>query len=180
MPPMAEPAWDDLITVGRVARAHGNRGHVIVDPDTDFPARRFREGATLRVRRGGRVETLTVEAVRFHRGRPIVGFREIGTMTDAEALARAELRVPAADLEALPEGQYYRHDLVGCQVMTRSGVHVGRVVRVEGDWQSSRLAVDADGREVLVPLAAEICVRIDLVAREIVIDPPEGLLDLNR
>jgi len=177
---MSDAAWDEMATVGRVARAHGNRGQVIVNPETDFPESRFREGRVVWVRRGGRLEPLTVRAVRFHQGRPIVGFGEVVSMAEAEALAGTELRIPADELAALAEGQFYRHDLVGCQVTTRAGEPVGRVARVEGDWQSSRLVVDTVGGEVLVPLATEICVRIDPAAREIVIDPPAGLLDLNR
>ena len=166
--------------MGRVARTHGNRGAVIVNPDTDFPEARFREGRVMHVRRGDRVETLTVATVRFQGGRPIVGFREIGTMTDAEALAGAELRVAESELTPLPARTYYRHDLVGCRVVTTGGLVVGTVKAVEGPLDQSRLVVDAPDGEVLVPLAQEICVRIDPERREIAIDPPEGLIDLNR
>ncbi len=62
---------------------------------------------------------------------------------------------------------------------TRGGETLGAVVRVDGGWHGSHLVVDRGGRELLVPLAGEICVRIDPTAREIVIDPPEGLLDLE-
>ena len=66
---------------------------------------------------------------------------------------------------------------MGCRVVTRAGETVGSVLRVDGGWHGSHLVVDRDGRELLVPLAREICVRIDPTAREIVIDPPAGLLD---
>jgi 16S rRNA processing protein RimM len=176
---MDDAAWDAMATVGRVARTHGRFGRVIVNPETDFPESRFRAGQVLWLRRGGRVEALTIEVVRFHQGRPIVGFGGVGSMMDAEALAGAELRVPVADLAPLADGQYYRHDLVGCRVTTRGGETVGVVVRVDGGWHGSHLVVDRGGRELLVPLADEICVRIDPASREIVIDPPEGLLDLD-
>ncbi len=177
---MTGRAWDDLVTVGRVARTHGNRGAVIVNPETDFPEARFSEGRVLHVRRGERVETLTVASVRFQAGRPIVGFREVGTMTDAEALAGAELRVVESELAPLPARTFYRHDLVGCRVMTTDGRVMGTVKAVEGPLEQSRLVVDAPGGDVLVPLAETICVRIDAERREITVDPPEGLIDLNR
>jgi 16S rRNA processing protein RimM len=172
--------WDDMVTVGRVARAHGRYGHVIVNPETDFPESRFRRGSVLHAWKDGRLVTLTIEAVRFHQGRPILDLRGLTTITDAEALAGAELRVPVAELTPLPAGQFYHHDLVGCRVATGDGMVVGEVARVESGSHGSRLVVEASGSEVLVPLARDICVRIDPVAREIVIDPPEGLLDLNR
>jgi 16S rRNA processing protein RimM len=177
---MDEAAWNEMVTVGRVARAHGNRGHVIVNPDTDFPESRFRVGGVLWARREGRAAPVTIEAVRFHRGRPILGLSGVASMNEAQAMAGVEFRVPAAALEPLGEGEFYRHDLVGCRVTTPDGTRVGTVLRVEGDRAISRLVVEAGGGEVLVPLAAEICVRIDPAAGVIVIDPPEGLLDLNR
>jgi len=177
---MDEAAWDEMVTVGRVARAHGIRGHVIVNPETDFPEARFQPGARLWMARDGRVVPVTIERVRFHQGRPILGLAGVETMNDAGALAGLELRVPADALQPLGDGEFYRHDLVGCRVSARDGTPVGTVLRVEGDRGSSRLVVAAGGGEVLVPLAVEICVRIDPAAGEIVIDPPEGLLDLNR
>ena len=173
-------AWDGMAAVGRVARTHGNRGAVIVNPDTDFPEARFSEGRVFYVRRGDEVDALTVATVRFQAGRPILGFLEITTMTAAEALAGLELRVPEAELEALPPHTFYRHALVGCRVVTGAGVLIGRVAAVEGERESSRLVVDTPAGEILVPLALEICRRIDPEAGEIVIEPPEGLLELNR
>jgi 16S rRNA processing protein RimM len=172
-------AWDEMVVVGRVARAHGNRGHVVVNPETDFPDERFRAGSTVYVRRQDRVEPLVMTAVRFHGGRPIVGLDGIGTMNEADALAHAELRVPPDALHVLPAGSFYRHDLVGCTVRTTGGCEIGRVTGVEGPACGSRLVVDGSRGEVLVPMAREICVGIDLAARTIVIEAPDGLLDLN-
>jgi 16S rRNA processing protein RimM len=172
--------WDDYALVGRVARAHGNRGQVIVNPETDFLEERFRPGAVLRVWRGSRIEALRITEVRFHRGRPIVAFEGVATMNDAEAMAGLELRVPSGDLEPLPEGVFYRHDLVGCRVETRSGTLVGHVSAVEGEYGASRLVLRDPAGEVLIPLAAHICVRVDIGSRLIVVDPPEGLIELNR
>ena len=171
--------WDEMALVGRIARTHGNRGHVIVNPETDFPERRFQVGGVLYRRRGGRIEAMTIDAVRFHQGRPIIGIRGVTTMCDAEELADGELRVPTETLTALPTGVYYRHDLVGCIVRTVAGANVGTVVEVEGSLGKSRLVIRSTGDEVIVPLTATICVRIDPATRMIVIDPPEGLLELN-
>jgi 16S rRNA processing protein RimM len=171
--------WDEMLVVGRVARSHGNRGHVIVNPETDFADDRFRIGSIVYVRRPDRVEALELTAVRFQRGRPIVGLRGVETMNDAEALAGADLRVPSDALHTLPAGSFYRHDLVGCSVRTIGGREVGCVKGVEGPIQGSRLIVESTGGEVLVPMVEGICVRVDVAGRTIVIDPPDGLLELN-
>jgi 16S rRNA processing protein RimM len=173
--------WDDMALVGRIARAHGIRGQVIVNPETDFPDERFRQGAELFIRRNGVVEAVRLTAVRFQNGRPVIGIDGIRTANDAGELAGLELRVPAETLRPLPAGMFYRHDLVGCRVETREGRPVGIVKDVEGTIGGSRLVVtDEDGREVLIPLAAEICTVIDPAAKRIVVDPPAGLLEANR
>jgi len=173
------PRWDAMAVVGRIARAHGNRGQVIVDTETDFPELRFRSGAELFVRRGGTVDVLTLTTVRFHRDRPVVGFAGVDGMNDAEALAGLELRVPVDRLAPLPAGSFYRHDLVGCEVASTSGERVGVVTAVEGTAPGSRLVVKGVRGEILIPLAAEICTTIDPAAKRIVVEPPEGLLELN-
>src|SRR5689334_21087213 len=99
--------------VGRIARAHGNRGQVIVNLETDFPSQRFRPGAELFVERRGAIGALRISSVRFQHDRPVIGFEGVETMDDAEALAGLELRVPVASLTPLPGGTYYHHDLVG-------------------------------------------------------------------
>lgn len=171
--------WDAMAVVGRVARAHGIRGQVIVNLETDFPAERFQPGAELFVNRSGRAEPITVTTVRFQHDRPVIGIEGVGDMNAATALAGLELRVPVYRLAALPRGIYYRHDLVGCVVETESGQPVGTVSDVEGTMGGSRLVVATRTGEVLVPMAEEICRTIDTAAKRIVIDPPEGLLELN-
>jgi len=171
--------WEDMVVVGRVARAHGNRGEVIVNPETDFPDIRFRTGSELQVRRGDAIDTLKVAGVRSHQGRPVVVFEGVSTMDAAEALAGAELRIDAEAMRPLAAGEFYRHELVGCRVETTDGRKLGDVRRVEEGSGVDRLVVSGARGEILVPLARDICVTIDAASRRIVIAPPDGLLELN-
>ena len=168
----------ELLLVGRVARAHGNKGQVIVNPETDFPGERFAAGNRLVVDHGGQQVERRIASVRFQQGRPIIALDGVETMNDAEALAGAELKMPVGELAPLPGGTYYRHDLVGCEVRTKDGQVVGTVTDVEGSLERSRLVVARKGGELLVPMVETICVEVDPAAKRIVIDPPEGLLDL--
>jgi 16S rRNA processing protein RimM len=151
---------------------------VIVNPETDFAEDRFVEGRTLIVEHAGRTIERRIAAVRFQQGRPIIALEGVGTMNDAEALAGAELKVRAEALPPLPAQTYYRHDLVGCEVRTRDGQAIGTVTGVEGPLERSRLVIARKGGEVQVPMVDSICVSVDPAAKTIVIDPPEGLLEL--
>jgi 16S rRNA processing protein RimM len=174
-----ERQWEDMAVVGRIARPHGIRGQVIVNPETDFPEDRFAVGATLFARRGDRVEPFTVTASRIQQGRPVIGLEGIADMNAAQELAGLEFRVPVETLAVLPEGTFYHHDLVGCVVTTADGTAVGTVSAVEGGAGNTRLVVQSDKGEVLVPLAVDICTSIEPAAKRIVVAPPEGLLELN-
>jgi 16S rRNA processing protein RimM len=174
--------WDAMAVVGRIARAHGIRGQVIVNPETDFPDKRFKAGSQLFTKRGaspGDIVPVVLTTVRFQNGRPVIGLEGVETMNDAETLAGLELRVPVEELEPLPDGTFYRHDLVGCQVVTGGGEAVGTVESVEGSVAGSRLVVAGAKGEILIPLVNDICRTIDIEGKKIVIEPPEGLLDLN-
>lgn len=171
--------WDDMVLVGVVARTHGNRGEVILNSLTDFPDLRFHVGARLFGRKGdGPTETLLVTSVRFQQGRPILGLAGIGSISEAERLAGIELKVPSSDQGPLPDGHYYHHQLIGCEVVTAAGERVGRVSEVQGDGNATRLVVRGPRAEVLIPLAQEIC-RIEIEAKRIVVTPPAGLLEVN-
>jgi 16S rRNA processing protein RimM len=172
-------AWDDLVLVGRIARPHGIRGQVVVTPETDFVEERFQPGATLCCRTALGDEQLRVVAMRVQKGRPIVAFDGFATIEDVERLSGCELRVPESSLRPLDDGVYYVHQLVGCVVDTIEGNRVGTVARVDGGARGSLLVIDGPRGEVLIPLAADMCVEIDTEARRIRVNPPEGLLELN-
>ena len=168
-----------MVLVGRIARPHGLRGQVVVNPETDFVEDRFVTGATMWTRSDRGDETLTIRSARVQSGRPIVGFDGFASIDDVERLVGLELRVPEESLRSLDEGIYYQHQLVGCIVTTGGGERIGEVARVDGGAGGSVLVVNGARGEVLVPFAQHICVEVDIASRRIVIDPPDGLLELN-
>jgi len=171
--------WPSLVTVGRIVRPHGIKGEVVIAPETDFGSSRFEVGATLMALVGGTVREFVVASSREHDGRWVVGFDGVATMNDAEAMRNVELRVAPEALNPLTPGRFYAHDLAGCEVVTITGARIGRVDRVELATGTPVLVVDSPRGEVLVPLAESICTRVDVAAKVIEIDPPEGLIDLN-
>ena len=173
-----------MAVVGRIARTHGLRGQVLVNPETDFAEERFRVGASVWTRSARGDEQLTISSSRLQNGRPVIAFEGMASIEEVERLAGLELRVPEEALQPLEPGRYYEHQLVGCEVEVVSGARVGamkigRVTKVEGGPGGSRFVVEGERGEILIPFAADICVSVDVEAKKIQIDPPEGLLDLN-
>lgn len=169
----------DLL-VGRVARAHGVRGEVVVAVHTDEPGQRFAAGATLFAQlRTGERRTLTVAAARQHGGRLLVAFDAVSGRDAADALRGALLLVDSARLPAPSDpDEFYDHQLEGLAAHLADGTVVGVVVEVLHGPGGELLAISRDGgAELLVPFVRAIVPTVDLTAGHLVLTPPDGLLD---
>ena len=114
-------------------------------------------------------------------GQAIFHFADINNIDAAETLRGLEVQVPIEQRARLEAGNYFVGDLVGCEVWEAGALSaLGSVRDVELPGGTPLLAVDTNDGEVLVPLAAEFCVRIDVKAKRIDVILPEGLRDLNR
>ena len=166
------------IRIARIMRAHGLRGEVAADLLTEFPER-FDDVSEVILRRGAEERPAEVEAHRFHKGRVLLKLAGVDSMTAAELLRGCDVVVSDDELHELPEDYYYDFDLVGCAVETVAGDPVGTVDSVLRTGGAELLTVRRpDGSEALIPFVDEICPEVDTEARRIVVDPPEGLLDL--
>ncbi|MCL2315952.1 MAG: ribosome maturation factor RimM [Actinomycetia bacterium] len=162
------------VIVGRVLRAHGIRGEVVVEPRTDEPERRFVVGSTLQ---GGR--PLTIVSARPHQGRWLLAFDTVPDRTAAEALVGATLsaRVGADETPADAEEFYDRH-LIGLRVLRHDGTAAGVVVRVDHPGAQDLLVVATDaGPERLVPFVAALVPKVDLAAGTLHLADITGLLE---
>lgn len=181
----------DLV-VGRVVKAHGVTGEVVVEVRTDDPDRRFTPGVTLRGKPGrgaGPEREYLVESVRPHSGRLLMRVAGIRDRTAADGLRGTLFVVDSAELPPIDDpDEFYDHQLEGLRVRTTDGREVGTVVEVLHTAAGELLAVrsadssstaDSAGREVLVPFVSAIVTSVSLDEQTIEIDPPEGLLELG-
>ena len=162
-----------VLLVGRVGRAHGLRGEVAVDVRTDDPDRRFATGTPFTTERGA----LTVESAKWHSGRLLVRFEEVGDRTEAEGLRGTELRVEVPEDERADDPEeFYDHQLVGLRAETDAGTTFGKVTDVLHLPAQDVIVVDCEGRDVLIPFITELVPVVDLEdARMVIVDRP-GLL----
>lgn len=134
---------------------------------------RFDAGARL-IHVDGR--ELVVESARAHRNRFLVKFAGVDSRESAQEIKGA-LYVPSSEARSLEDDEFWEHDLTGCTVTLVDGTEVGPVGSVvHGPAQDLLVVITARG-ERSVPVVGAIVTSVDLAARRIVIDPPEGLLD---
>jgi 16S rRNA processing protein RimM len=175
--PQPHPASAEAATVvvGRIGRPHGVRGDVSVEVRTDEPERRFAPGSVMTTDLG----PLTVASSRAHSGRLLVHFEGVDDRTAAERL-RGVLLHTSIDPHEHPTDaeEFYDHQLLGANVDTVSGNRVGSVVEVVHLGGQDLIIVRADdGAEVMIPFVAAIVPVVE--PGRLVIDPPDGLLQLD-
>lgn len=161
-----------MLLAGEIGKPHGLAGEVYVVVISDDP-HRFEPGATLHHADG---RTVTVEKSRPHGGRFLVKFSGIDSR-EAAASMRGALYIPSSDARSLEPDEFWHDDLVGCTVVGRDGSDIGTVSGVVAGPSQDLLEVTTAAGPRLVPMVREIVTHIDPGAREIVLDPPEGLLD---
>jgi 16S rRNA processing protein RimM len=166
------------LVVGRIAKAHGVGGEVSVDVRTDSPDERFALGSTLATD-PAEIGPLTIERARWHSGRLLVRFAGVPDRSAAETLRGTLLVVDSAT--SPPAGDpddFWDHDLIGLTAQTTDGRSLGVITDVLHPPGPDVLSLDVAGQNVLVPFVRAIVPVVDLAAGRVVIDPPEGLLDL--
>jgi len=198
-PSSEEQAW---VQVARIIRPRGNKGEVLAELFTDFPARL---SSLLKIYlRGAQEEPRAIALQNFwvdrnHPEHGIFHFEGCASIDDAEKLRGLDVLLPFADRVKLPAGKYFVSDLIGCSVFENPKVEtklsspacamedaprvLGTVRDVffpgEGMAGTPLLQVQTGTSELLVPLAEDICRRIDVAARRIDVTLPEGLRELN-
>jgi 16S rRNA processing protein RimM len=119
---------------------------------------------------------MEVENTWMHGDHLIFKFQGVDSISDAEKLKGAEVAIPFEQRGTLDEDEVYQSDLIGCEVFDTTGRSLGLVSDFEETGGTPLLRV---GEDLLIPFAKSICTKIDLEHKQIVVDPPDGLLDLN-
>jgi 16S rRNA processing protein RimM len=171
------------VVVGRIGRPHGVRGEVTVEVRTDDPDLRFVAGAVLRTEPADR-GPITIARAHWHGTTLLLSLEGVDSREAAEAVRNTELLVDVADLPEIEDpDSFYDHQLVGLTVRLPDESVLGQVTAVRHEAQDL-LVVRREGGgqtaadEVLVPFVAAIVPTVDVAGGFVVVDPPEGLLEL--
>jgi 16S rRNA processing protein RimM len=172
-----------FITIARVMKVQGRVGEVLTELHTDFPER-FEQRRTLYAwQESGQRRELHLEEYWPHKGGMVLKFEGVDSIEAAETLLRCEIQIPATERAELEEGACYVSELLGCLVVVSGEAdrEVGKVVDVNfGAGAAPLLIVNNDGgQEFMIPFVESFTKKLDLKAKRIEMQLPEGMLELD-
>ena len=167
-----------MVTIGRITAAQGKSGELRLRL-ADHRLGETLTASKVYIGKNNKLREYKVASLTSRQGLVLIKLEGVDNLSRAEELKGLDMLVPEERLMPLDEDSYYTHQLVGCAVLTREGVKVGSVSDVLEAGANDILVADRGGREILIPFHRSICVEIDTGKKEIIIDPPDGLLDLN-
>ncbi|MGX1081554.1 Ribosome maturation factor RimM [Bacillus licheniformis] len=166
--------------VGKIVNTHGVKGEVRVISRTDFPEERYKPGNALYLFLEGKDEPVqvTVSAHRLHKQFHLLQFKEVETLTEAEKLKNALIKVPEDQLSQLAEDEYYFHEIIGCDVFSEDGDLIGKVKEILTPGANDVWVVARPGKkDALIPYIDAVVKEINVADKTIKIHIMEGLLD---
>jgi 16S rRNA processing protein RimM len=166
------------VVIAEIARPRGNRGELIALPQTDVPGRMENlKRAHARLADGSDI-AVEIEEAWPHKGDWILKFAGVDSITAADRFRGADLWIPESERGVLAEGDFFESDLIGCSVIDNAtGRLLGQLEGLEYYGGPPLMELTVDARPVLIPFVNSLC-QVDLTARTIRVDVPEGLLDL--
>lgn len=178
----APDAQPSLVIVGRVRRAHGIRGEVVVEVMTDSPDAIFAPGARLfaGTNRGDPTpggQALMVAEARAFKDALLVRFAEVPDRNAAELWRDRYLLVPMDEVDAPAEDEVFIHELVGLEVVLADGTPVGRVASTLETGAGLLLEIRRPHDVVLMPYELEFIQEVDIDGGRLVVDAPAGMFD---
>ena len=160
-----------FVTVGKLGRTRGVKGELYIVAETDFP-QRFLKMTEIHLRYKDQWEKIRLESIRMVSGRPAIKLEGIDTPEEAARLTNREIGVPEDQIEELPEGSYWVHDLIGCRAVDeKTGENIGEIVDVERYPANDVYTIrTSEGNEVLIAAVDKYVKSIDIVNKKVIVD----------
>jgi 16S rRNA processing protein RimM len=170
---MAEP----LVPLGEIVTTHGLSGWLKLNP-FNLTTTALTGGAEVVLEKSGSRSRYELEASTTHRNQFLIKLKGVDTIDQAALLVGSTLSVTEAALESLAPGEYYHYQVIGFEVFAASGERIGTLASTLSTPGGELYVVQGAAKEHLIPAVKEIIDMVDFINRRIIVNPPEGLLDL--
>ena len=172
---MSSNTEPEYITIGTIISPWGLQGHIKVNVETDFP-QRFSPSSQVYIDR----KAMVINEVAWHKGKAIIKLPGVDTEEEAHNLTGHVIEIHHSQLFSLKEDEYFYFQLIDLKVCTTSGDVIGKITEILSMASADVYVIKGDSGEILIPATDEIIHSVDLNKGIMVIEPMDGLLDLNR
>jgi 16S rRNA processing protein RimM len=167
---------EDHVIVGEIVGVHGIKGANKIRSYAESLSL-FKPGGSILVREnGGQQKIRTIKWVKPHTGTALISFKGVNERSQAEALIGAELFIPKAELPELEEDTHFWFDLIGMAVYTTEDKYLGRIESIIETGSNDVYVVQDHKKEVLIPALESVVVDVDVKAKRMSVELPQGLI----
>ena len=168
----------DCFYLGKIVRKYSFKGELLIKLDTDEPEL-YENLDALFIDLRNNLVPFFIESSQLHKSDLLrVKFEDVDTEADADALIKSDIYLPLELLPKLEEDKFYFHEIIGFKVIDNNFGDIGIVKSVNDSTSQALFEIDKDGVEILIPMNDEFIVNVDKVKKEIIVETPEGLIEL--
>jgi len=168
----------DCFYLGKIVKKYSFKGELLVKLDTDEPEI-FKNLESVFISLRNNLIPFFVDSCKLHKSQLLrIKFEDVDTEEDAEALLKSDLYLPLTVLPKLSGNKFYYHEVTGFTIVDENFGEVGVIDNINDAGAQELFVIDRDGTEVLIPVSDEFIKKVDRNNKQIIVNTPEGLIDL--
>lgn len=169
---------EDCFYLGKIVKKYSFKGEVLAKLDTDEPELYENLDAIFIDLRSNLVPFF-IEHSQLHKSELLrIKFEDVDTEEDADTLLKCELYLPLDFLPELEDDKFYFHEVIGFMVEDKNFGKVGIIKSINDHTAQALFEIDRDGKEILIPMNDDFIIKVDKKKKIILVDTPQGLIDL--
>jgi len=168
----------DCFYLGKIVKKYSFKGELLVKLDTDEPEI-FKNLESVFISLRNNLIPFFVDSCKLHKSQLLrIKFEEVDTEEDADALLKSDLYLPLSILPTLSGNKFYYHEVTGFTIIDENFGEVGVIDNINDTGAQELFVIDRDGTEILIPVNDEFIKKVDRDKKQILVNTPEGLIDL--
>jgi len=168
----------DCFYLGKIVKKYSFKGEVLAKLDTDQPEL-YENLDSILVELRGNLIPFFIEQSQLHKTELLrIKFEEVDTEQDADLILKSDLYLPLEFLPQLNDDKFYFHEVVGFTIEDSNYGKVGILKSINDSTAQALFEIDRDGTEILIPMNDEFIKKVDRKKKTILVETPEGLIDL--
>jgi len=168
---------DDYFEIGYILKPHGLRGAVNIQMDVDDPMK-YKGMESVIVKVDNNLVPFFISSLQINGVKGILHLAEISSYDEAKELKSCSLMLPLDQLPKLDENQFYYHEVIGYKIVDRVRGALGTIENITSGGKQDLIAMEYKDKEILIPVTDEIVIRADHEKKEVIVNLPDGLLEI--